>query len=198
LSRARQTLTSAALAPGTTATLAPLRDPERRPPALLRPIPADIAATPPPPPLHFTAAATIADARRTAKRGSAAGPSGATTDHYKVLQAEEEALALLAHAVTTLAAANVPAPVLALRLARFTALQKPSGGVRGIATGDAFRRLTSRVLAHHYAAQIDQATRPYTSTRSRPAPAGTPWRRSCAPRSTRRSRAAAVHQGLLF
>lgn len=79
-----------------------------------------------------------------------------------MLQADEEALALLAHAGTTLAAANVPAPVLAaLRLARLNALQKPSGGVRGIATGDAFRRLASRVLAHHYAAQIDQATRPY-------------------------------------
>ena len=40
-------------------------------------------------------------------------------------------------------------------------LQKPSGGVRGIATGDTFRRLVARTLARGYARRFDEATRPY-------------------------------------
>ena len=59
-------------------------------------------------------------------------------------EADEEALDLLPVAVTRLAAADLPTSALAaLRLARLTALQKPDGGVRGIAAGDAFRRLAS-------------------------------------------------------
>ena len=161
LSRARQTLTSLPLAPGTAATLAALRDPARRPPTLLRPIPEEVRRAAAPPPTRFSAQ-IVADALRSAKRGSAAGLSGSTTDHYKALLADEEALDLLAVAVTRLAAADLPAPALAaLRLARLTALQKPDGGVRGIATGDAFRRLASRVLARHYADTFDRLTRPF-------------------------------------
>ena len=157
LSRARHTLTSLPLAPGTAATLAALRDPARRPPTLLRPIPEEVRRAAAPPPTRFSAQ-IVADALRSAKRGSAAGLSGSTTDHYKTLLADEEALDLLAVAVTRLAAADLPAPALAaLRLARLTAIQKPDGGVRG----DAFRRLASRVLARHYAATFDRLTRPF-------------------------------------
>ena len=46
-------------------------------------------------------------------------------------------------------------------LARLTALSKPDGGVRGIATGDVFRRLVSRALAKGWATTFDRATRPY-------------------------------------
>ena len=46
-------------------------------------------------------------------------------------------------------------------MARLTALRKPDGGVRGIATGDAFRRLVARTLAKQWAPTIDQATRPF-------------------------------------
>ena len=42
-----------------------------------------------------------------------------------------------------------------------TALRKPSGGVRGIATGDAFRRILARALAHEWAPVFDAATRPF-------------------------------------
>ena len=77
-------------------------------------------------------------------------------------EADEEALDLLAVAVTRLAAADLPTSALAaLRLARLTALQKPAGGVRGIAAGDAFRRLASRVLARHYADTFDWLARPF-------------------------------------
>ena len=46
-------------------------------------------------------------------------------------------------------------------LARMTAIRKPGGGVRGIATGDMFRRLASRSLAAAWAPVFDQATRQY-------------------------------------
>ena len=47
-----------------------------------------------------------------------------------------------------------------LALARVTALQKPGGGARGIATGDVFRRLVSGALAQGWADTFE-ATRPY-------------------------------------
>ena len=66
------------------------------------------------------------------------------------------------HAASVLAHARVPpAVVAALALARMTALQKPDGGVRGIATGDVFRRLVSRALAKTWASTFDEAARPY-------------------------------------
>ena len=47
-------------------------------------------------------------------------------------------------------------------MARLTALAKPDGGVRGIATGDTFRRLVARTLAKAWGATFDQATpRPF-------------------------------------
>ena len=52
-------------------------------------------------------------------------------------------------------------PYSALALARHTALQKPSSGVRGIATGDTCRRRVARTLARRYACRFDEATRPY-------------------------------------
>ena len=141
LSQARQTLTAAALAPGNEATLAALQDPARRPPEPLRPLPAALASVPR---VHLSAAA-VADSLRTAKKGAAAGLSGATAERYKLLLADEEALAQFAEVATLLANGDVPEEALsALALARLTALQKPGGGTRGIATGDAFRRLVAR------------------------------------------------------
>ena len=75
---------------------------------------------------------------------------------------DAEALELFTHAANLLVAAHVPASVAAaLGLSRFTALRKPGGGVRGIATGDTFRRLVSRSLARMFADTFDEATRPY-------------------------------------
>ncbi|CAE7948954.1 unnamed protein product, partial [Symbiodinium sp. KB8] len=60
------------------------------------------------------------------------------------------------------ARAHVPQEIQqALAMARMTALRKPDGGVRGIATGDAFRRLVARTLAKQWADVFDNATRPY-------------------------------------
>lgn len=161
LSRARQLLTSSPQAPGTAATLAALSDPERRPPAPRSPVSQAVLDYQPQVPLPLSAH-DLADALRTSKRGSAAGLSGATAEHYKVLLDDEDALELFARAATALANGAAPPEVLsALALARLTALAKPNGGVRGIATGDVLRRLVSRTLARLHAAVFDAATRPF-------------------------------------
>eukprot|EP00434_Breviolum_minutum_P016234 symbB.v1.2.014306.t1/scaffold1034.1/size142864/19 len=77
LSRARQTLTSSPLAPGTDATLAILQDPTRRPTALQTPLPANLPEYQPQAPIHFNSQ-EVAEALRTAKRGSAPGLGIAT------------------------------------------------------------------------------------------------------------------------
>ncbi|OLP82430.1 hypothetical protein AK812_SmicGene36908 [Symbiodinium microadriaticum] len=74
----------------------------------------------------------------------------------KVLPDDAEASELFAHAANLLASAQVPTPA----VSRLAALRKPAGGMRGIATGDTFRRLVSRCLARQYADTFDQATRP--------------------------------------
>ena len=79
-----------------------------------------------------------------------------------MLLQDAEAMELLVDAATLLARAHVPPEIqTALAMARLTALRKPDGGVRGIATGDAFRRLVSRTLAKQWATVFDEATRPY-------------------------------------
>ena len=88
--------------------------------------------------------------------------SGARAEHFKLLLSDADGLELLMHAASVLAQARVPPAVAAaLALARMTALKKPDGGVRGIATGDVFRRLVSRALAKTWASTFDEATRPY-------------------------------------
>ena len=54
-----------------------------------------------------------------------------------------------------------PEIVRAMRIGRMTALQKPSGGVRGIVMGDIFRRVVSRAVAQQIAKQVEQATAPF-------------------------------------
>ena len=158
LSRARQTLTGAPLAPGNEETLRQLRDPARRPPELRRQLPDGIHSFRPEHPVQLPPG-MVADALRSAKRGSAAG---ATAEHYKLLLEDEEALALFTQTASLLASADAPDSVwAALSLSRLTALAKPQGGVRGIATGDALRRLVSRALARQFADVFDRATRPY-------------------------------------
>ena len=75
LSRARQTLTSSPLAPGTDETLAILQDPTRRPPALQTALPTNLQEYQPQAPIRLNPQ-EVAEALRTAKRGSAPGLSG--------------------------------------------------------------------------------------------------------------------------
>ena len=71
-------------------------------------------------------------------------------------------LEALVDAAEALARAAVPDEIAtALMQARLTALAKPDGGVRGIATGTAFRRLVARTLARQFGGEIEGACAPY-------------------------------------
>ena len=90
---------------------------------------------------------SVVSALRDARRGGAPGLSGMRAEHLKLLLPDLPAGELLAHTATQLARARVPQEVaLAVAMARLTALRKPDGGVRGIATVDAFRRLVAGSL----------------------------------------------------
>ena len=45
--------------------------------------------------------------------------------------------------------------------ASMTALQKPDGGVRGIATGTAFRKLVARTLARQFGKAVEAVCAPF-------------------------------------
>ena len=62
----------------------------------------------------------------------------------------------------SLAAASVPQEVVdVLRLGRISALQIPSGGARGIVTGDIIRRLVSLTMAQQLGPAVQRATAPF-------------------------------------
>ena len=107
LSRARQLLTAAELAPGNAATLAALIDPSKRPPTARDPIPAGVMEFQPASPVRLPDGA-IARALKDAKRGSAPGLSGARVEHYKLLLDDADSLGLLSAAATRLARAQLP------------------------------------------------------------------------------------------
>ena len=77
---------------------------------------------------------------------SSPGPGGCTYEHLKMLLDDMDTVELLLEALTCLAQAKVPFDV----RARLTALAKPDGGVRGIATGSSLRRLVARIVARQF------------------------------------------------
>ena len=161
LSAAARALTAEPLAPGTPDTLSELRDPEKRPPTPYAPLPEAAPRHVPeeqcPVPLP-----AFLDGLRAAPRGSAAGPSGATNEHLRILLDNEEDAQLLHGAALRLARAELPPAVLeGLRVGRLVALRKPNGRVRALVVGDAFRRLVGRVLARHFASQFQDACMPH-------------------------------------
>ena len=136
VSRARQKLVGAALAPGTDDTFQKLQ--EKRPVTVQRPLNDDI--------LGFTLdEELILDRRKfiaclkSAPRGSAAGPGGCSYELLRVLLEDPESLELLAEAAEAYARARLPAECArAWGLAAMTALRKKDDGVRGIAAGASF------------------------------------------------------------
>ena len=169
LSAAGHALTAQPLAAGTLETLAELRDPERRPPVPYAPLPDSVLrhvpAEPCPLPLQ-----DFLRCLRSARRGSAAGPSGTTNEHLRILLDDDEDARLLHGAAVRLANADVPSEVLeGIRVGRLVALQKPNGRVRALVVGDVLRRIVGRVLARHFAPRLQQACMPHQfglSTRS--------------------------------
>ena len=75
---------------------------------------------------------------------------------------DDSLLHRLYQASNALAKAEVPQEIAeALVSARLTALRKPQGGVRGIATGTAFRRLVARTLARQFLPEVEDACAPF-------------------------------------
>ncbi len=159
LSSGRQSLESAELAPGNQATLDALQGP--RPTRPRDPLPAAVRDFVPDRRFRLDSERFVRNLRG-ARRGAAAGPSGLTSDHLKVLLEDDVALDLLHELAQDLATADVHEEIVsALRLGRLTALRKPGGGVRGIVAGDVLRRLVARTMAQQINDEVEAATAPH-------------------------------------
>jgi hypothetical protein len=133
----------------------------KRPAEARTPLPQDVLDFQPPAPLLLDNKLFL-ECLRTAPRGSEPGPGGCTYEMLRTLLDDEDALEELFDAAQCLARGDVPPPVAeALVAARLTALQKPDGGVRGIATGTTLRRLVARTLARQYVGEVESACAPF-------------------------------------
>ena len=144
LSAASAALTAMPMAPASLEALAALRDPERRPPTRQVPLPPDFRSSHPCDPLALNSQRFLRNVR-SGRRGAAAGPSGRTAEHLRVLADDEASADLLA----------------GMRLGRMVGLRKPDGGVRGLVMSDAFCRLVARMLAQQYAGAFQAACAPF-------------------------------------
>ena len=161
LSAASAALTAMPMAPASLEALAALRDPERRPPTRQVPLPPDFRSSHPRDPVALNSQRFLRNVR-SGRRGAAAGPSGCTAEHLRVLADDEASADFLLRAAERLANADVPADVLAgVRLGRMVGLRKPDGGVRGLVMSDAFRRLVARTMAQQYAGAFQAACAPF-------------------------------------
>ena len=152
VSRARQCLTGASLAPGTEATFREMQS--RRPQEVQRPIPREVLEFQPATPLVVDRKKFLTSPK-SAPRGASPGPGGCTYEHLRILLDDRDTFELLFEAATSLAQASVPPDIAsALMSARLTALTKLDGGVRAIATGCS---LVARTLVKQFAAVSTRA-----------------------------------------
>ena len=99
---------------------------------------------------------------KSARRGAAGGPSGMTAEHLRPLLDSEADCEKFWFLCQAFAQAHIPEEVVtAVRMGRITALQKPSGGIRGIVVGDLVRRLVSRTIAQQIGPSVEVATAPH-------------------------------------
>ena len=144
VSTGRQALESARVAPGTLATLAELTNQQRRPPLPRDPLPADLANAMPESPfdLDFD---RFANNIRSAKRGSAPGPSGMTVEHlHPILESGADLTALFRVAVLYSRGQVPPNAPEAVRLGR-SQTEESAGSV--------LRRLVARTIAQQIGAR---------------------------------------------
>ena len=86
----------------------------------------------------------VGDLSESAPSGSSPGPGRCTNEMLRVCLDDHEALLLLTSAAEDFARASVPEGIFnCFSMATMTALQKPEGGVRGVATSTSFRRLVA-------------------------------------------------------
>ena len=141
ISRARQCLTGASLAPWTEAMFQFLQ--ARRPQVVARELP-EAVQTFEPESLVTVDRKIFSKCLKSAPRGASPRPGGCTYEHLKTLLDDTDTMELLFEAITSLARANVPVEIAEVLVgARLTPLTKPDGGVRGIATGSSLRRLVA-------------------------------------------------------
>ena len=146
VSRIRQFLTGTSVAPGTDDIFREL--PDRRPQVQRRELPREVLEHVPERSVVLDRK-TFFDSLPSAPGGSSAGPGGCTYEHLKLMLDETDSQELLLATCNLLAQGKVPAVIgTALTGARLTALTKPNGGVREIATGCTVRRLVKRSVLH--------------------------------------------------
>ena len=104
----------------------------------------------------------FAECLRSALSGCSPGPGGCSNEISKVCLDDHEGLKLLLSATEDFAKAAVPDSVFkAFMVARMTALQKPDGSIRGIATGTVFRRLLAKTIAGQFGTAVEAACAPF-------------------------------------
>ena len=164
VSHARQALVGMAIAPGNDATRAELMNEERRPKSPRSPQElAEVSIFKPENPVELDVKLFYSNIR-SAKRGISGGLSGMRNEHLKCIAYSPRTadMASLYTAANILARAEIPAEIkMAVALARMTALDKGKGKVRGIATGDTFRRAVAKTLAQQFAEEFDKACSPF-------------------------------------
>ena len=149
VTRARQCLTGASVAPGTDETFRALQVPTTTGGAKSHSA-------------RVWSGSPNHQSLKTAPKGSSPGPGGYTYEHLRVLLDEVARFDLLLEAASSLAQAKLPVGIAtALTGARLTALAKPDGGVRGIATGCSLRRLVARTLAKQFAKDFETECAPF-------------------------------------
>ena len=93
---------------------------------------------------------------------SAMSPCGTTTEYLRLLLDCEKDCDKFWFFCKALAQARIRDKVLsAVKMGRITALQKPSGGIRGIFVGRLARRLVSRTVAQQIGPAVEVATAPH-------------------------------------
>ena len=129
VSRARQCLVGASVAPGTNDTFRAMQG--RRPQEVVREIPEEVRQFEPGVPVVL-GRATFVKSLQTARRGSSPGPGGWTYEHLKIMLEGTNIFDMLFEAASSFAQARIPEEVKApLMSARLTALAKEDGGLRG-------------------------------------------------------------------
>ena len=161
LSAGRAALEAADLVLGTDETLQQLRNPVRSPPRPREPIPNQLLEEIPRSLFELDEAKFLQNVRK-ARRGVAAGPSGMTSEHTRVLLDNPRDSHLFFLLGEQLSQAMTPeGAVQAVRLGRLTALSKRDGGVRGIVAGDVVRRFVARTMAQQLGDAVMAATAPF-------------------------------------
>ena len=153
VSRARQTLTGAALAPKTEETFQLLQG--RRPQAQIREISDEAMQFTPEHPVQLKTK-LFTKCLSGAPSGSAPGPGGCTNEMLRVCLDDAGVLQLLRLAAEDFARGTAPEETTRLFMMASMTTLRSDGGVRGIATGTSCRRLVARTLARQSMREVEK------------------------------------------